>query len=196
MPGVDLDELQAEGWWRAPYPDDGRPFGDGEFDTRSGRVELASDTLESMGQPRVPTFVPPREGPCGDPDLVARYPLQLLTPKHHTRFLNSGYSHLPKHGPAEGEPFVEIDLSDASRRGLADGDQARVWNDRGSMTVPVRISHRMRVGVVAVPFGWWRQHHSDAMVANSLTNDTLTEWGGGVAYSDTLVQVERADRSP
>jgi hypothetical protein len=30
------------------------------------------------------------------------------------------------------------------------------------------------------------------MVANSLTNDTLTDWGGGVAFSDTLVEVERA----
>jgi hypothetical protein len=29
----------------------------------------------------------------------------------------------------------------------------------------------------------------DAMVANSLTNDTLTEWGGGAVFSDTLVEV-------
>jgi hypothetical protein len=43
--------------------------------------------------------------------------------------------------------------------------------------------------VVAIPFGWWSRHHPDGKVANSLTNDTLTEWGGGVAYSDTLVQV-------
>ena len=195
LPGIDLDELRTTGWWRAPYPDDGRPFGDGEFDTRSGRVELASDTLESLGHPRVPTFVAPREGPHGDPELVGRYPLQLLTPKHHNRFLNSGYSHLPKHGPAEGGPFVELDATDATQRGLADGDPARVWNDRASMTVPVRVSDRVRSGVVAVPFGWWRQHHSDGVVANSLTNDTLTEWGGGVAYSDTLVQVERANKS-
>jgi hypothetical protein len=27
------------------------------------------------------------------------------------------------------------------------------------------------------------------MVANSLTNDTLTEWGGGVAFYDTMVEV-------
>jgi hypothetical protein len=27
------------------------------------------------------------------------------------------------------------------------------------------------------------------MVANSLTNDTLTEWGGGAAFYDTLVEV-------
>jgi anaerobic selenocysteine-containing dehydrogenase len=56
----------------------------------------------------------------------------------------------------------------------------------------VRVTRRLRPGVVAIPFGWWSRHHPDGKVANSLTNDTLTEWGGGVAYSDTLVQVEAA----
>ena len=190
LPSIDLDELRRVGWVRAPYPDDGRPFGDGDFETPSGRVELASDRLERMGQPRVPSFVAPREGPAGNPELVARYPLQLLTPKHHTRFLNSGYADLPRHGPAEGGPFVELDAADAAARGLLDGQPARVWNDRASVEVPVRITQRLRPGVVAIPFGWWSRHHPDGKVANSLTNDTLTEWGGGVAYSDTLVQVE------
>lgn len=190
LPTIDHDELRRVGWVRAPYPDDGRPFGDGRFDTPSGRVHLASDQLERMGQPRVPVFVAPDEGPSGDPALVARYPLQLLTPKHHTRFLNSGYSDLPKHGPAEGGPFVELVADDAAERGLVDGALARVWNDRASVTVPVRITERLRSGVVAIPFGWWSRHHPDGRIANSLTNDTLTEWGGGVAYSDTLVQVE------
>ncbi len=188
LPSVDIDELRRVGWIRAPYPDDGRPFGDGEFETASGRVELASDRLERMGQPRVPTFVAPREGPGGE--QAERYPLQLLTPKHHTRFLNSGYSQLPRHGPPEGGPFVEVDGADADARDLVDGDLARVWNDRASVNVPVKVTNRLRPGVVAIPFGWWSRHHPDGKVANSLTNDTLTEWGGGVAYSDTLVQIE------
>ena len=192
LPTVDLDELQRVGWVRAPYPDDGRPFGDGDFDTPTGRAHLASDQLERMGQPRVPVYVAPHEGPGGDPDLLARYPLQLLTPKHHTRFLNSGYSDLPKHGPAEGGPFVELVAADAAARGLDHGAMARVWNDRASVEVPVKITERLRPGVVAIPFGWWSRHHPDGRIANSLTNDTLTEWGGGVAFSDTLVQVERA----
>ena len=144
------------------------------------------------GQPRVPTYIPPRESPDGDQVLAARYPLQLLTPKHHTRFLNSSYSPLPKHGPLEGGPFIELDPVDAATRGLVDGDCARVWNDRASVEVAVRVSDRLRPGVTAIPFGWWMSQHPDGKVANSLTNDTLTEWGGGVAYSDTLVQVERA----
>lgn len=190
LPSIDLDELRTVGWVRAPYPDDGRPFGDGHFDTPTGRAHLASDQLERMGHPRVPTFVPPREGPGGDQDLLARYPLQLLTPKHHTRFLNSGYSQLPKHGPPEGGPFVELVAADADAYGLRHGDTARVWNDRASVTLPVKITERLRPGVVAIPFGWWSRHHPDGKIANSLTSDTLTDWGGGSAYFDTLVAIE------
>jgi anaerobic selenocysteine-containing dehydrogenase len=186
---VDLAELRRVGWLRVPYPQDGRPWGSGLFPTPSGKVELVSETLVRMGQPALPTFVAPREGPHGDAGLHARYPLQLLTPKHHSRFLNSGYSQLPKHGPAEGAPFVELDPADAEARGLADGDVARVFNDRADVELTVRVSTRLRPGVVVIPFGWWMTQHPDGKAANSLTNDTLTEWGGGVAYSDTLVDV-------
>ncbi|MAT06611.1 MAG: molybdopterin oxidoreductase [Acidimicrobiaceae bacterium] len=194
LPTVDLDQLRRDGWQRVPFPDDGRPWADGGFPTASGKVEFASTTLEQMGQPRLPTFVPPREGPQG-PD-ADRFPLQLITPKHHARFLNSSYSQLPKHGPAEGGPFVELDAADAAARGLAAGDLARVFNDRASLQLPVKISGRLRPGVASIPWGWWREQHPDGKVANSLTNDTLTEWGGGVAYSDTLVQVAPLDVEP
>ncbi len=190
LPGIDVDALRRDGWMRVPFPDDGLPWANGGFPTPSGKVEFVSERLARQGQPSLPTFVPPNEGPRGPG--AARFPLQLMTPKHHSRFLNSGYSHLPKHGAAEGAPFVELDATDAATRGLADGDCARVFNDRASLELPVKISGRLRPGLAAIPWGWWRHQHPDGKVANSLTNDTLTEWGGGVAYSDTLVQIERA----
>jgi anaerobic selenocysteine-containing dehydrogenase len=189
---VDLAELRRVGWLRVPYPEDGRAWGAGVFPTASGRIELVSEQLPAIGQPALPTYVAPNEGPGGDPELHARYPLQLMTPKHHTRFLNTGYAQLPKHGPAEGGPFLELDAHDAAARGLEVGDLARVWNDRASVTVPVKVTARLRPGVVSIPFGWWSAHHVDGRAANALTNDTLTEWGGGVAFWDTLVQVAKA----
>jgi anaerobic selenocysteine-containing dehydrogenase len=188
LPTVDIDSLRNDGWIRVPFPENGTPWADGGFPSESGKVEFASAALERMGQPRLPVFVPPVEGPQGP--SAARFPLQLMTPKHHTRFLNSGYSDLPKHGPAEGGPFVELDAADAASRGLTAGSTARVYNERASLELPVKITERLRPGVAAIPWGWWSKHHPDGKVANSLTNDTLTEWGGGVAYSDTLIQVE------
>jgi anaerobic selenocysteine-containing dehydrogenase len=188
-PDVDVDLLRKEGFVRAPYPDDGRPFGDGVFPTASGRVELFSDGLAASGQPGLPTFVAARESAAGDAELAARFPFALLTPKQHTRFINSSYSHLPKHGPLEGAPYVELVAADAERLGLLDGDVARVWNDRGSLQLTVKVTDRLRPGVVAIPWGWWNSQHSDGRGANALTNDSLTDWGGGVAYSDTLVAI-------
>ena len=133
--------------------------------------------------------MPPTESAAGDKTLAARYPLVLLTPKHHTRFLNSSYTHLPEHGPREGKPFLEIDAADAAARGVSAGDRVDVWNDRARLTLEVRISDRLRPGVVAVPFGWWAADHDQQATANSLTSDTLTDRGGGVAYLDTLVEV-------
>ena len=106
---------------------------------RRGRSSCAASALAAMGQPALPDVRPAARGPARRRRPAARYPLQLLTPKHHTRFLNSGYSHLPKHGPAEGAPFVELDAADAAARGIADGDAARVWNDRASVELPVRV---------------------------------------------------------
>ncbi len=189
LPTVDLDRLRADGFVRMPYPDDGRPFGDGRFPTASGKVELVAPSLEGRGLPVLPTFTPAHESLAGDPDLVARFPFQLLSPKQHTRFLNSSYTHLPKHGPLEGGPFVELCAADAAALGVGDGDRVRVHNERASLELPVRISARVRERVVAIPWGWWHADHGDGHAVNALTNDRVTDWGGGVAFADTLVAI-------
>jgi anaerobic selenocysteine-containing dehydrogenase len=120
---------------------------------------------------------------------AAHFPFALLTPKQHVRFLNSSYSHLPKHAAAEGAPYVEMVAVDAAGLGVVDGQTVRVHNNRAELQVPVKVTERLRPGVVAIPWGWWGASHADGIGANALTNDTLTDWGGGVAYSDTLVAI-------
>ncbi len=181
--------LDRDGYVRLDLPEELLPFAQGGFPTPSGKALLWSDALAARGEDPLPTYTPAAEGPQGDPALVSRYPLVLLTTKSHTRFLNTSYSHLPKHGPLEGGPFVEVHADDAAARGLVDGQTVRVWNDRGSITLPLRLSMSVRPGVVSVPFGWWGQHDPDGSLVNSLTNDALSDWGGGVAFHDTLVQV-------
>jgi anaerobic selenocysteine-containing dehydrogenase len=191
LPTVDRHRLRTEGFLRHTGTEDLMPYAHGGFATASGKAELVATELVALGFDAVPDYVPARESLDGDPDLVARYPLALLTPKQHTRFLNASYTHLPAHGPKEGGPFVELDPVDAADRGIADGDQVRVWNDRSELVLAARVSKRLRPGVVAVPFGWWSADHGHEATANSLTSDTPTDWGGGVAYNNTLVQVSR-----
>ena len=68
---------------------------------RSGRVRLRGARADGSTPPADLRRHHAR-GRAATRNSLARFPLQLLTPKHHTRFLNSGYSHLPKHGPAGG----------------------------------------------------------------------------------------------
>jgi len=182
-------ELRSQAFTRLALPEDLRPFAEGGFATSSGRAEFRSESLAALGQDPLPTYEPATEGPHGDPALLERFPLLLLTMKSHTRFLNSSYSHLPKHGPLEGPPALEMHPTDLAARGLTEGSTVRLWNDRGSLTLVARSSTRVRPGVVAAPFGWWGAHDPDGSLLNSLTNDALSDWGGGVAYHDTLVQV-------
>ena len=192
MKNVDMDRLKRDAFVRLDLPEDFRPYRDGGFATPSGRAELWSGQAKALGGDGPPTYHAANEGAGGDPALVARFPLVLLTPKQHHRFLNTSYSHLPKHGPLEGAPFLELDAADAAARGIANGDQVVVRNDRGTLCLEARVSGRLRPGVVAVPFGWWADQHGERATANALTSDTDTDWGGGVAFSDTLVEVALA----
>ena len=185
LPDGVLDELRSVGWWKVPYPEDGRVWADGGFPTPSGRVELRSDLLAALGQPALPTYLPPSEDA-----LAERFPFRLMTPKQQTRFLNSSYSMLPAHAGREQPPAVDMTATDAAALGLDDGMAARVWNDRGSLTLPVRVSTKVGNGTVSLPWGWWAAAYgSDGAMANSLTTDAPTDWGNGAAYWSTRVAV-------
>ncbi|MEY3566588.1 MAG: hypothetical protein RLZ19_602, partial [Actinomycetota bacterium] len=87
------------------------------------------------------------------------------------------------------------DPADAAARGIRDGDSVRVFNDRATLMATARVSEsvsRVRPGLVIVPFGWVGERTNDGNTVNMLTSDTATDWGGGVAFYDTLVEVTRA----
>jgi anaerobic selenocysteine-containing dehydrogenase len=194
MDGITFEALRDEGSQRLRVPDDWRPFAEGAFPTASRKVELRSERLAAAGLDPLPTWTPAREGPHGDAELRARYPLTCMTLKRQLRFLNSSYGHLPAHRRAEGEPLLEIAAADASSRGIDDGAQVRVWNDRGALVLRATISDRVRAGLVAVPFGW-ALDAAEGGGCNVLTNDASTDLGRSAAFHDNLVEVTLAAES-
>ena len=141
-------------------------------DPASGKAELYSET---PGRERATThsrrYVPATEGPGGDPDLLARLPLVLLTPKTH---MPDSSTRRTATCPAMATVKEATGSSWTRRcrveRGISDGDAVRVFNDRGCADATARIVDRLRPGVVAVPFGWW-DADGGGRSANSLTND-------------------------
>jgi anaerobic selenocysteine-containing dehydrogenase len=191
MRDVTFESLSENGWRRVGVPDGWLPFKDGGFTTASGKLEFHSESLEAAGFDPLPEFTPPEESPMGDPALFARYPLILIT-KKSSHFLNTSYSNMARHRRSEEPCSIDICPEDAEQRGISDGDTVEVFNDRGKISVTAKVSDRVRPGLISMPFAWPAQGERNSGVANMLTNDLLSDWGGGAAFHDTLVEVRRA----
>jgi len=163
------------------------------FPTPSGKIEIFSQQLADMDEPRlppVPKYIEFGEGP-GDP-LFQRYPFQLIT-KHIRRRTHSQLETLPWLREVE-EHALEISTADALSKNIADGDRVRVFNDRGTLIVPARVTERILPGVVCLPQGAWYAPDEDGVdrggCASTLMKDDHSP-GGAYGLNSCLVQVEK-----
>jgi anaerobic selenocysteine-containing dehydrogenase len=191
--GIDRERLRREGPIRLNIPREFAPFAEGGFNTRSGKCELFSPALEANGLDPLPNYTPPSEDPLTRPDLADRYPLQLLTPPSPS-FLNSTFVNVDVLRAAAGERWLEIHPSDATARGITDGQAVRVFNDRGSFRVRARLADSVKPGVVVTLGCWWRKYTDEGVNCNVTTSTTLTDFGAGGTFFDNLVQVEPVSR--
>ncbi len=177
-----------------PYREQIEDPNNNPFPTPSGKIEIYSQLIAAMNNPEIPPipkYIETWEGP-NDP-LSQKYPLQLITThfkgRAHSQFHNVPWLQelLPQ--------TVLISSSDARARGINDGEPVRVFNDRGQMIIPTKVSERIMPGVVDVPQGAWYNPDEDGIdrggCANILTKDAYSP-GGANCTNTTLVQVERA----
>ncbi|MGF6954307.1 molybdopterin-containing oxidoreductase family protein [Paraburkholderia youngii] len=189
LDGVDWPMLKQAGWARLDLPD--APFAHGGFRTPSGKCEFYSERLAQRGLDPLPDYLPPYESADGAPELAARYPLAMISPPARN-FLNSTFVNIESLRATEGEPHLDIHPADAHARGIGDGDQVRIFNDRGSMQARARVTDRAREGLVVGLSIWWKKLAPDGRNANQLTSQKLTDLGGSATFYDCLVEVERA----
>ena len=197
----DYDDFRSRGSYKVELPEPHVAFrahiedpGANPFPTPSGKIEIYSQVLADMDSPLVPPipkYVESWEG-SRDP-LSAKYPLQLIT-SHFPGRAHSQFHTIPwlREILPQG---VTISAEDAGVRGIRDGDPVRVFNDRGDMVVPARVTERIRPGVVDVPQGAWFEPDENGVdrggCANVLTRDESSP-GGAFPTNTALVQVERA----
>ncbi len=159
-------------------------FADFAFPTPSGRIEFASDeAARAWGLDPVPGYVPLDEG--HESTQASRYPLQLLSCKTRDR-IHSQFGNLDWVRDVERPHRLDMHPDDAAARGLREGDAARIWNDRGSLGLTVRIDAGLRPGVVHVLEG--RCHEDDPDI-NQLTDAGVTDINHGATFYECLVEV-------
>ena len=196
MAGITRERLERERWVKLTLPQNAPgggfvPFATGGFATPSGKVEFYSERLRDLGHDPLPTHVPLVESAEVTPELHARYPLTLLTPKAH-HFINSTFNDVNTLTRREGRPTIEISPTDAAARGIADGALVRVFNDRGECFLHALVIDRVRPGVVASPATWWASKFRGGNGINALTPSRPADMGGGATFYTNLVQVESA----
>jgi anaerobic dimethyl sulfoxide reductase subunit A len=125
--------------------------------------------------------------------VVKNYPLQAIG--HHT-IARVHSTHANNDWLAEAFPQrVFLNPIDAAERGIIDGDLVRVWNDRGELVIPARVTPRILPGVVDIPQGaWWSPDENGVDFGgciNVLTSERWTPYAFGTAQHTIMVQVEK-----
>ncbi len=179
---VDFAQLREVGWVKLALPE--APFAEGGFPTPSGRCRIDAPGFG------VPDYVPNHEGPESAPELVARYPLAMISPPARN-FLNSTFVNVKSLRDIEGQPLLEIHPHDAAARGIGEGEMVRVYNDRGEYRCVARVTERARPGVVNGLGIWWRKLGPDGTNVNEVTHQRLTDIGRAPCFYDVRVEVSR-----
>ncbi|MEE8542137.1 MAG: molybdopterin dinucleotide binding domain-containing protein, partial [Desulfobacterales bacterium] len=163
------------------------------FATPSGKIEIYSQRAADINHPLCPPIPKYMDTPedRNDP-LVEKYPLQLLSPHPKNRVHSELYL-VP--WLREVEPHrAWINSVDAGDRGIKDGDEIYVFNDRGKVAITAWVTERIIPGVICIFEGAWYNPDENGIdrggCANTLTKDAYS--GGGAAVMNTcLVQVQK-----
>jgi anaerobic selenocysteine-containing dehydrogenase len=181
--GITLDDLERDHCVRLRVASNGDPFlpfAQGGFGTPSGKCDFQAESLQ---------YTPPLESRLGDRSLQARFPLELISPKHDDS-MNSTFGYRPENDLATAT--LHIHPRDAAPRDIASGDQVRLFNDRGTCLLRAAVDTTVKAGVVCAPSVRWPRLSPDHANVNVLVSERLTDLGGGPTFYSCLVQVEKS----
>ncbi|OCG16636.1 dimethyl sulfoxide reductase subunit A [Gilliamella sp. App6-5] len=132
------------------------------LNTPSGKIEIYSEALANIANEweldaddilyPIPAYLPAIEG-SEDKLKRKKYPLQLIG--FHTKGqCHSSYSNLPQLREAVANSLW-INPLDAEQRQIKHGQLVEVYNDRGRLSIPAKVTPRILPGVIAIPQGMW-----------------------------------------
>ncbi len=177
LDGIDYETLVEKQFVKAKV----KPLFPGKLRTPSRKIELYSKRMKANGYPPLPTYIPIV--------IDGDHPYQFIPAPNHN-FLNSTFSNNQKHIILEKEPRLHMNRKDAEASGIEDGDQVRVWNQRGECLLKVNVGENVLPGVV-VTQGLWADLEGTKQLVNKLTPDRIADMGGGATFFSGRVSVEK-----
>jgi len=163
--------------------------------TPSGKIEIFSQRLFEMNNPKeipaVPKYIQEWESPFDE--NVEKYPIQVIGPHYMPRVHST---HDNNDWLSEAFPQrVFINPIDAKERNIKNGDKVKVFNNRGTVIIPCRLTKRIMPGVVSIPQGaWWKPDEKGNDIGgstNTLTSERWTPLAFGNAQHTIMAEVEK-----
>jgi len=197
----DYDRFKSKGLWKWQLPEPAIAFKEQiedpenhPFPTPSGKIEIYSQRLADLNNPKIPPIPKYIEAWESRNDLLAKkYPLQLITTHPNIR-VHSTLCGVPWLN--EVEPTVlRISPPDAQVRSIRDEDEVRIFNDRGEMRIKAKVTQRILPGVVRINEGAWYQPDGKGVDRGGCPNVLMKDErspGGAFITNTCLVQIERA----
>jgi anaerobic selenocysteine-containing dehydrogenase len=154
--GLTFDQLKRQGYYQEPRRY--RKYEISGFDTRSGKVELWAGRFAELGYDPLPVYVEPPEGPVGSPELLAEYPLVLITGARQIEYMTSEGRQVPALRDQRPDPEIDVHPRTAAGLGLADGDWVWLETPRkpgAKVKLKARLTEDVDPRVVSAAYGWW-----------------------------------------
>ena len=165
-------------------------FEDLIFPTPSGKIELVSDQAAKMWKvSALPDYFESAETKQAHADEFCKYPLYLMTPNTKNR-IHSQFNNLNLIRRFSQKPKIYMHAQDMACRKISPGDNVRIFNERGELSLPAEIDLGLKPGCVVITNGWWI---SEGGTVNFCSADRETDMGYGAAFHDNMVQVERVE---
>ena len=117
--------------------------------------------------------------------------LRLLSPASRWS-LNDSFTNEHKLADRAGPATVALHPSDASARGLRDGDLAELRSDVGALRLPVVISNAVPVGVAYSPKGRWPRLEPQRANVNVLNPGIPSDMGDSSSVHGIEISVTAA----
>jgi anaerobic selenocysteine-containing dehydrogenase len=121
-------------------------------------------------------------------ESTADMPFRLVTaPARH--YLNSSFNETPTSIRREKQPAVMVHPEDLSAIGVHNGDEVRIGNSRGELTIAVEQFEGVQKGVVIVESIWPNRAFKEGKGINVLTGADPIAPTGGAAFHDNRIWI-------
>jgi anaerobic selenocysteine-containing dehydrogenase len=128
---------------------------EGGFGTPTGKVELYSTVMESLGYDPLPYHREPNESPYSTPELYKEYPLVLSTGGRQPYYFHSQYRQTPLLRERQPNPIIQIHPETAGKLGIKEGDWVWIETKRGRIQQIARLFAGIDPRLVVVQASWW-----------------------------------------